>query len=89
MCIAAPARIVELDRADAIVDIEGRRRRASLMLGPLVAVGDVVLVAAGRVLRRLEPGEAEELMALIGAAAPQPRGSVALIATDSPKGTDQ
>lgn len=90
MCIAAPARVVGLDRGDAIVEVYGRRRRASLLLGPSVAVDDVVLVAAGRVLRRLEPDEAEELRALLGAAAPQPsRVSVAPDADDPPGGTNR
>jgi hydrogenase expression/formation protein HypC len=61
MCLAAPAQILSLEGADAVVDLDGRRRRASLLRGPEVAVGDWVLVAAGTVLRRIDPDEAIEL----------------------------
>jgi hydrogenase expression/formation protein HypC len=65
MCIAAPTRILEIEEGFAIVELEGRRRRASLLRGPAVAVGDWALVAAGSVLRRLEPEEAAELADLL------------------------
>jgi hydrogenase assembly chaperone HypC/HupF len=65
MCIAQPARVLAIEGGDAVIDVDGRRRLASLLRGPAIAVGDWALVAAGSVLRRLEPGEAAELAELL------------------------
>jgi len=61
MCIASPARVIALEEGAAVVDVDGRRRRAALFRGPAVAVGDWVLVAAGSVIRRISPEEASDL----------------------------
>jgi hydrogenase assembly chaperone HypC/HupF len=68
MCIAFPGRVLEIDEADAIVEVDGRRRRASTLLQPTVAVGDWVLIGAGSVLRLLDPVEALELVRTLTAA---------------------
>lgn len=68
MCISFPGRVVGLDVADAIVDVDGRHRRASLRMGGGVQVGDWVLVGAGSVLRRLDAREAAEIGATLKAA---------------------
>ncbi len=65
MCIAFPGRVVEVDLTDAIVEIDGRRRRASLRMRTDVVVGDWVLVGAGSVLRRLDAREAAEINAIL------------------------
>ena len=49
----------------AVVDIDHRQRRASLVLVPGVAVGDWVIVAAGTVLQIVDPDEATEIRALL------------------------
>lgn len=58
MCLGFPGRVVAIDAAGATIDTEGRRRRASTLLMPALALGDWVLVAAGTVIERLEPDEA-------------------------------
>lgn len=58
MCISYPGRVVELDGGNAVVDTVGRRRRASTLVVPDVAVGEWVLVGAGSILRRLDPADA-------------------------------
>ena len=68
MCITYPARVVGLDLADAIVDLDGSHRRASMLLRPDVAIGDWVLIGAGSVLRRIEAAEAADLNAILQAA---------------------
>jgi hydrogenase assembly chaperone HypC/HupF len=68
MCIAFPGRVLEVGPTDAVVAIDGRRRRASTLLQPDINVDDWVLVAAGTVLRRLEPAEAAELAQLLSPA---------------------
>jgi hydrogenase expression/formation protein HypC len=69
MCLTAPARLVTVDGQVGVVDLDGRRRRASLLLVPDAIPGDWLLVGAGNALRRLDPTEAEELADLIAAAA--------------------
>lgn len=51
-----------------LVDQDGRRRRASRLLIPDLQPGDWVLVAAGAVIERLDPREAEEIVATLDAA---------------------
>ena len=70
MCIAQPALVVAIDGSDAVIDVDGIRRRASLLRGPEVSVGQWALVAAGTVLRRLDPGEAAEIASLLRGARP-------------------
>lgn len=71
MCLAIPARVVELREGDAaIVELEGVRKAISLALVDDVAVGDYVIVHVGYALNRLDPEEAEktlQLFAEIGA----------------------
>lgn len=61
MCLAFPGRVVGLDPSGAVVEVEGRRRRASTLLVPEVAVGDWVYVTAGTIVERLDPAEAEAI----------------------------
>jgi hydrogenase assembly chaperone HypC/HupF len=71
MCIAAPGRVLAIEADHALVDLDGRVRRASLVRMPEVSVGDWALVAAGSVLRRLDPDEAAQIVALLRNAAPE------------------
>jgi hydrogenase expression/formation protein HypC len=77
MCIAAPGRILALDDGTAVVEVGGRRRRASLLMTPNVEIGAWVLVAAGNVVRRIDAAEASDLESQLAAAmaavAPTPR----------------
>jgi hydrogenase assembly chaperone HypC/HupF len=68
MCIAFPGLVVEVDAFGAVVETEGRRRRASTLFLPDIAVGDWVAVVAGTVVERLEPDEAAEIQELLRAA---------------------
>lgn len=58
MCLGFPGRVLDVDAAGAVVDVEGRRRRASTLLVPDVAVGDWVYVTAGTIVDRIDPAEA-------------------------------
>ena len=64
MCLAIPARIVELDGMKAVVEIGGVTREASVMLLEDAVVGDWVIVHAGFAIERLHPEEAEQTLAL-------------------------
>lgn len=58
MCVSLPGRVVAVDAVGAVVDIEGRRRRASTLLVPDVGPGDWVFVTAGTIVDRVDPAEA-------------------------------
>ncbi|HXU84609.1 MAG TPA: HypC/HybG/HupF family hydrogenase formation chaperone [Verrucomicrobiae bacterium] len=68
MCIAFPGVVVDVDPAGAVVETDGRRRRASTVFLPDIAVGDWVTVAAGTVVDRLDPDEAAEINRILRAA---------------------
>jgi hydrogenase assembly chaperone HypC/HupF len=68
MCLDFPGVVVACDADAALVETEGRRRRASALLFPNLKVGEWVLVAAGVVIGRLDPTEAEQLRLDIGQA---------------------
>ncbi len=65
MCLAIPARVVELrDGDNALVDLAGVKKEISLALVDGVAVGDYVIVHVGFALNRLDPDEAEKTLKL-------------------------
>ena len=68
MCVAFPGLVVDVDAFGAVVETGGRRRRASTLFLPDIAVGDWVAVAAGTIVERLEPDEAAEIQELLLAA---------------------
>jgi hydrogenase expression/formation protein HypC len=65
MCLTAPGRVLAVDGQMALVDLDGVRRRASLVLLPDASVGDWVLVASGLVLEVLDEAEVDELQHLL------------------------
>ena len=65
MCLAIPARVVEMPTEEtAIVDLGGVRKEISLSLVEDVSVGDYVIVHVGFALNKLNPEEAESTLAL-------------------------
>ena len=71
MCIGYPARVTALVPPEAIVEVDGHRRRASTLVLPDVAVGEFVIVAAGTIVDRIAPEEAREIQRLLDAAIQQ------------------
>jgi len=69
MCLAIPAKVVEL-RADGqgVVDLGGVRKEVSLELVEGIVLGDYVIVHVGYALSRLDPEEAERTLALFAEA---------------------
>jgi len=65
MCLEDPGQVVAIDAAGAIVDVRGRRRHASTLVLPDVAVGDWVTVAAGTIVERLDAEEAAEISRIL------------------------
>ena len=64
MCLAVPAKVVEIKDQLAAVELNGVRRAASLMLLPEAKLGDSVLVHAGFAMQIVEAEEAERIEAL-------------------------
>lgn len=66
MCLAIPARVVALvDGDEAVVDLDGVRKRISLALVEEVGVGDYVILHVGFALQKLDQAEAEATLALL------------------------
>jgi hydrogenase expression/formation protein HypC len=65
MCLAIPSKIVEIENSMAIIDVEGVRRKASLLLLEDVAVGDYVIVHAGYAINKLDAAAARESLELL------------------------
>jgi hydrogenase expression/formation protein HypC len=65
MCLAVPARIVELDGDKATVDAMGNRFSARTTLIPEVKLGDLVLVHAGFAIALVSEDEAKKTWQLI------------------------
>lgn len=65
MCLALPARVVELLSADeAIVELGGVKKSVSIALTPEARAGDYVIVHVGHAIGLLDPLEAERTLAL-------------------------
>lgn len=65
MCLAVPARVIELlDNDQALIDLGGVRNRISLALVENVQPGDYVIVHTGFAITRLDVEEAEKTLAL-------------------------
>jgi hydrogenase expression/formation protein HypC len=65
MCLAIPARLVELRSDDqAVVDLGGIRKEISIALVADVQVGDYVIVHVGHAIGTIDPEEAERTLAM-------------------------
>jgi hydrogenase expression/formation protein HypC len=72
MCLALPARVVELQDADnAVVELGGVRKTVSVALTPEAKVGDFVIVHVGHAIGLLDAEEAEKTLALFAEMATQ------------------
>jgi hydrogenase expression/formation protein HypC len=65
MCLAIPARIVELEQDIAVVDAMGNRYKAKTTLLPEARIGDLVLVHAGFAISLVDEEEAKQTWQLI------------------------
>lgn len=67
MCLAIPARVVELQADEmALVDLGGVRKPVSIALVPQARMGDYVIVHVGHAIGMIDPEEAERTLALMG-----------------------
>jgi hydrogenase expression/formation protein HypC len=72
MCLAIPARVVELrDDDQAIIDLAGVRKEISLALVDDVWPGDYVIVHVGYALQKVDADEAARTLELFAGLAAQ------------------
>jgi hydrogenase expression/formation protein HypC len=64
MCLAIPARVLEIHDEKAVVDFGGVRREAWITLLDNVKVGDYLIIHTGYAIQRLDKKEAEETLKL-------------------------
>ena len=65
MCLAVPARIVELEGDMAVVDAMGNRWKAKTTLLPEAKLGDLVLIHAGFAISLVDEEEAKQTWQLL------------------------
>jgi len=65
MCLAIPARIIELDGDSAVVDAMGNRWHAKTTLLPEVKLGSLVLIHAGFAISLVDEDEARKTWELL------------------------
>ena len=65
MCLAIPMVLVERDEFDGVAEIDGVRRRISVMYVPEAAVGDYVLVHAGFAIGQVDADEAARTLEVL------------------------
>jgi len=69
MCLAIPSKIVRIDDLTATIDVDGVRRKASLMLLEDVQVDDWVIVHAGFAIHKIDEKSAKETLDFLREAA--------------------
>jgi hydrogenase expression/formation protein HypC len=67
MCLAIPAKIVELDGENAVVEIQGVRRAAIVTFIANPQIGDYVLLHAGFAIRKWSEEDVREYNEIIQA----------------------
>jgi len=65
MCLAVPARIIELQDDNAVVDAMGNRWNIKTTLLPEAKIGDLVLVHAGFAISLVDEEEARKTWELL------------------------
>ncbi len=65
MCLAIPAKVIEIQDKTGIVDVGGAKREISLLLLDEIELGDYVIVHAGFAIQRLDKSAAEETLKLL------------------------
>ena len=64
MCLAIPAKIIDIDKMMATVEVGGLTRKASVVLLPDASLGDYVLMHAGFAISLVDEEEALETLRL-------------------------
>lgn len=62
MCLAIPAKIVEINGCDGVVDLSGVQRKIRLDLLPDAKIGDYVLLHTGFAIETVDEERAKEIL---------------------------
>ncbi len=65
MCLAIPMRLIEINGAAGVAEVDGVSRQVRLDLLPEAALGDYVLIHAGLAIARVDPEYAQETLSLL------------------------
>ncbi len=65
MCLAIPAKVLEIEKNVAKVDVGGLSRDVSIDLCPDISVGEYVLIHTGFAIEKVDEKEAEETLDLL------------------------
>ena len=65
MCLAIPSKVVKIENNVAVIDVDGVRREASMLLLEDAKVGDYVIVHAGFAIQKLDEEGALETLRLL------------------------
>lgn len=60
MCLAIPARIIEIEGDKAVADAMGSKWKIRTTLTPEIGLGDIVLVHAGYAITKIDEEEARK-----------------------------
>jgi hydrogenase expression/formation protein HypC len=65
MCLAIPMRLIEIDGAAGVAEVDGVTRQVRLDLLPELVLGDYILIHAGLAIARVDPDYAQETLSLL------------------------
>lgn len=65
MCLAVPAKIIEIDGDIATVEVDGIRRTGNVSLVPDARIGDCVLIHAGFAIQKWSDADVNEYNAIM------------------------
>lgn len=66
MCVGVPMQVISIEGDQAVAEVDGVKREASLMLlDQEVKVGDFVIVHAGFAISKLDQEDARETLAMM------------------------
>jgi hydrogenase expression/formation protein HypC len=69
MCLAIPSKIIKIENSMAVIDVDGVKREASLLLLDDAGVGDYVIVHAGFAIHKIDEVAALETLKFLREAA--------------------
>ncbi len=65
MCLAIPSKITQIENNMAMIDVDGVKRKASLLLLENAGIGDYVIVHAGFAIHKIDEATALETLKLL------------------------